>query len=48
MKQSVVKKKIVEAKEVIEKAKYIVYDLLNEPMEEKQKEKVLELFRLLK
>jgi len=43
-----VKQKIIEAKEIVYQAKLIAYELLDAPMDDKSKEKVLELFRLLK
>ena len=48
MSEQSVKHLIDEAKSVTHEAKEIVYELLNEPMEEKHKRMVLELFRLLK
>ena len=48
IRESKVKKKLREARHVVNKAKHIVYELLDEPMSDQQKEKVLELFRLLK
>ena len=43
-----VKELLKDAKNVVREAKELVYDLLDEPMTEKQKEKILKLFRLLK
>ena len=43
-----VKELLQEAKSVTREAKELVYILLNEPMEEKQKQMILKLFRLLK
>ena len=48
MQQQAIKHLVDEAKSVTHEAKEIVYKLLNEPMEEKHKRMVLELFRLLK
>jgi len=42
------KQKLQEAKEVLHDVRVIVYDLLDEPMTDAQKKKVLELVRLLK
>ena len=43
-----VKELLQEAKSVVREAKELVYDLLDEPMTEKQKQMILKLFRLLK
>jgi len=45
---SKVKQKLEECKEVVREAKEIVLELLDEPMTIEQKNKILELYRLLK
>ncbi len=45
---SAVKQKINECKEVVREAKEITLELLNEPMPEEQKEKIFNLYKLLK
>jgi len=48
MSESRVKELLQEAKNVTQEAKELVYILLNEPMNDKQKQMILKLFRLLK
>ena len=48
MRKPSVKELLKDAKEVVTEAKWLVYKLLDEPMTDKQKEKILKLFRLLK
>jgi len=45
---TLVQQKINEGKELVYQAKEIVYELLNTPMDDESKEKVLQLFRLLR
>ena len=48
MSESRVKELLQEAKNVTQEAKELVYILLDEPMNDKQKQMILKLFRLLK
>ncbi len=48
MSKPCIKELLKEAKGITRKAKELVYELLDEPMTDKQKEKILKLFRLLK
>ncbi len=48
MSKTRVKELLQEAKNVTREAKELVYILLNETMEDKQKQMILKLFRLLK